>query len=567
VSASRTSHSIFTLSTWAFVAAPLLLGLSLALVVVAAQTPHSAEAVAAVDATSRVYWVCLPSAACMALAGLWYRLQRMAQRERALLEIIAELAAGNYARAIEVARHDGLYTGHVEVAISRAEQIKADTQAINAGHKAAFTELARALDGLSATLKGQEEAAKETAGVLQQDSAAFQGLVGSVDGLSRSAAESSSSILQMVAINNEVRENVHHLALSVQETSSAIEEMTFSSKEVAKNIEELSTAAEETAASMNQMDVSIGQVEGNANDTSQLSETVSRDAETGVAAIKQTIQGIDKIKDSSRIAAEVIGDLGARISQIGNILNVIDDVAEQTNLLALNAAIIAAQAGEHGRGFAVVADEIKALAERTGASTKEIADLVRTIQDQSRRATDAMAQGVDNVEEGVRLGHNAEDALTKIVDSAKRSTLMIQAIAQATVEQAKGSKQVTNAISRIAETVQQIAYATAEQAKGSEHIMQSAERMRGITQQVERSADEQNRGGRQITQSIEVIQEVTEGLGRIQKTQSAEEPHRLRAATRVVDSSQEGLALYKNIEKLLGKSIADQDTVQVSGRR
>ena len=123
------------------------------------------------------------------------------------------------------------------------------------------------------------------------------------------------------------------------------------------------------------------------------------------------------------------------------------------------------------------------------------------------------------VEEGVRLGHNAEEALIKIVDSAKRSTLMIKAIAQATVEQAKGSRQVTNAISRIAETVQQIALATSEQAKGSEQIMKSAERMRTITQQVERSTEEQNRGGQQVTSAMESIRETVERVNHTQEQQ------------------------------------------------
>ncbi len=334
----------------------------------------------------------------------------------------------------------------------------------------------------------------------------------SVEDLGHSAETSSSALTQMLAIYNDMRQNVHSLAGSVDETTTAIAEMTFSSKEVAKNIEDLSTAAEETAASMTEMDVSINQVETNATETSRLSQEVTRDAETGVAAINHTIQGIDNIKESSRVAAEAITNLGQKINQIGNILNVIDDVAEQTNLLALNAAIIAAQAGEHGRGFAVVADEIKALAERTGASTKEIASLIKTIQDESRNAVSVMSRGVDAVDEGVRLGHNAEDALRKIVDSAKRSTLMIQAIAQATVEQAKGSKQVTNAISRIAQTVQQIAFATAEQAKGAEHIMNSAERMKVITQQVEQGTDEQSRGGQQVSQAIEHIREVAERM-------------------------------------------------------
>lgn len=391
--------------------------------------------------------------------------------------------------------------------------------------------------------EGQRRVIAQTHERLGQDPARQLAMGRYIEGLNHSAEESSSSIIEMVTINNEVRENLHNLALSVQETSNAIEEMAFSSKEVARNIDELSKASEETAASMNAMDVSISQVEANANETSRLSETVSTDAETGVSAIKQTIIGIDRIRDSSGLASNVIGNLGEKISDIGNILNVIDDVAEQTNLLALNAAIIAAQAGEHGRGFAVVADEIKALAERTGASTKEIADLVKTIQDQSRRAVDAMAQGVASVDEGVRLGHNAEDALRKIVDSTKRCTLMIHAIAQATVEQAKGSKQVTNAISRIAETVQQIAFATTEQAKSSDHIMQSAEKMRGITQQVERSADEQNRGGRQVTQAIETIRELSEQIGEAQRTQGEQDKKLLTVV-------EQGLSLFSEQKQM-----------------
>ncbi|MEK7704668.1 MAG: methyl-accepting chemotaxis protein, partial [Myxococcota bacterium] len=352
------------------------------------------------------------------------------------------------------------------------------------------------------------------------------------------------------------------LASSVEETTTAIEEMTFSVKEVARNIEELSTAAEETAASMNQMDVSISQVDTNASETARLSETVTADAEIGVTAINRTIEGIDRIKHTSRTAADVIGTLGQRIGAIGNILTVIDDVAEQTNLLALNAAIIAAQAGEHGRGFAVVADEIKALAERTGASTKEIADLIKTVQSESKRAIDVMSKGVEDVEQGVRLGHDAEDALRKIVDSAKRSTLMIKAIAQATVEQAKGSKQVTNAISRIAETVQQIALATAEQAKGSEQIMRSAERMTAITQQVERSTEEQNRGGRQITQAIENIREAVEKITQAQREQVRGNQGLGTAVSRVRDATVQSLDVTHTIERQIGDSAARVDEMR-----
>ena len=157
------------------------------------------------------------------------------------------------------------------------------------------------------------------------------------------------------------------------------------------------------------MDVSIGQVETNANETARLSEQVSaRTPRRGVESLQKTLAGIDRIRSRASTPRGVIESLGQRIWEIGNILDVIDEVAEQTNLLALNAAIIAAQAGEHGKGFAVVADEIKDLAERTGASTKEISELIARMQEESRNAVGAMEQGVRHVQEGVELGREAE---------------------------------------------------------------------------------------------------------------------------------------------------------------
>jgi methyl-accepting chemotaxis protein len=296
--------------------------------------------------------------------------------------------------------------------------------------------------------------------------------------------------------------------------------MNYSIKEVARNVEDLSLAAEQTSTSMNQMEASIGHVERNATATAKLSEDVIRDAERGADAVKRTLQGITEIRVSSRTAGDVIRQLAARISAIDNILNVIDDVAEQTNLLALNAAIIAAQSGEHGRGFAVVADEIKDLAERTGASTKEIADLIRGVQEESKNAIAAIAKGERSVDVGVQLSQAAEGALGEIVNSATKATEMVKSIAMATVEQSKGSRVVADAVDRIARTVQQVAAATAEQARGSEQIMSSAERMKGIASHVELSSQEQAKGGRQVSDAIEHINEMVRQLHAAQSEQS-----------------------------------------------
>lgn len=389
------------------------------------------------------------------------------------------------------------------------------------------------VDKLSAGFGEQMAAVEQTIDSMQGISAALHQIAQHVEALASNAEESSSSILEMTATNDEVAENMANLANSVRETVSSIEEMTYSIKEVARNVDALSLTAEETSSSMNQMDVSIDQVQSNANETARLSEEVAADAEKGAEAILKTIDEINRIKVTSSEAVEVISNLGSRIEAIGDILNVIDDVAEQTNLLALNAAIIAAQAGEHGKGFAVVADEIKDLAERAGASTKEIAELIKTIQNESKKGISAVQLGAATVDRGVEVSAEAERALKKILSSSQKSTSMVRAIARATVEQAKGSKQVTDAIGRIAETVQQIAAATAEQARGSELIMKSAEKMRLITQHVERSSQEQARGGRQISQAIENISGMVNELHQSQRVQARGAEQTLAAVRRI----------------------------------
>jgi methyl-accepting chemotaxis protein len=417
----------------------------------------------------------------------------------------------------------------------RKERQQTDAKlAQTAEYEAVLEESARRLEASALT---QAAAADETSRLINELTSAVHEIATHLEALTQSAEESSSSILEMTATNDEVAENVGELAGSVRETVSSIEEMAYSIKEVAKNVDALSLTAEETSSSMNEMDVSIDQVQSNANETARLSEEVALDAEKGAEAILKTISEIYRIKESSQEAVAVISSLGSRIEAIGQIVNVIDDVAEQTNLLALNAAIIAAQAGEQGKGFAVVADEIKDLAERAGASTREITDLIKTVQSESKNAIAAVERGAHNVDRGVEVSNEAERALKKILESSQKSTNMVRAIARATVEQAKGSKQVTDAIGRIAETVQQIAAATAEQARGSELIMKSAEKMRIITQHVERSSQEQARGGRQISGAIENISNMVNQLNSSHKAHANGTQQLLASATKIEASA------------------------------
>jgi len=400
-------------------------------------------------------------------------------------------------------------------------------------------ELTRALDALATGLSEQATSIDQVGSSIKKTAQVLLQVAESVEQLASSADESSSSILEMRTTSEEVGSNMSTLAASVRDTVSSIEEMAYSIKEVARNVDALSLMAEETSSSMTEMDVSIDQVQSNAHQTARLSEQVATDAERGADAISRTIHEINRIKESSSEAVSAIMSLGTRIEAIGEILNVIDDVAEQTNLLALNAAIIAAQAGEYGKGFAVVADEIKELAERSGASTKEIASLIKTIQEQTKNAVQSVERGAATVDRGVEVSAEAELALKKILDSSQKSTTMVGAIARATVEQAKGSKQVTDAIGRIAQTVQQIAAATAEQARGSELIMTSAEKMRVVTQQVERSQQEQSQGSRHISTAMENISRMVGTLHKSQRSQTRATDETAQVVERVREQMRE----------------------------
>jgi methyl-accepting chemotaxis protein len=373
-------------------------------------------------------------------------------------------------------------------------------------------ELTRISNNLSETSKQvinaaqrQADGVSDTSSAMTQINASVKGVAQGIDGLSLSAAESSSSIMEMAASIEEVALNVETLSNAVEEVSSSIVEMATSIKNIDTSVVSLTEAFSTTASSVMEMDSSIKQVEKSAMDTAAISEEVRRDAETGKEAVVATIAGIREIKRASGITYEVINTLSERAADIGTILSVIDEVAEQTNLLALNAAIIAAQAGDRGKGFAVVADEIKELAERTSSSTREIAQVIKGVQDETRRAVEAINQAEQSIAGGELLSQKSGEALNKIVTGVNRATEQIDGIARATVEQAQGSQMIRDAIEKVLEMVGQIAMATREQGMGGELIMTAVERMKELTAQVRVSTREQSKVGTFIAKSTESI--------------------------------------------------------------
>jgi len=357
---------------------------------------------------------------------------------------------------------------------------------------------------------------------IDQLNAGVRKITDNVETLSASSEETSSSMLQMVASMEEVSRHTDSLFTSVEETASATHQMVASINEVDQNVVYLTNFVTDTSSSMVEMSASIAQVEANAAKSYDVALGVADAAESGMKAVRETIEGMEQIRQAVTQSNSVISRLGERSVAIGKILNVIDDVAEQTNLLALNAAILAAQAGEYGKGFSVVAAEIRELSERTASSTREIGTLIRAVQDEVQNALKSMTSGTKLVEQGVSLSHEAGKALNNILDSASKASAMGKEIAAATREQAQGSETVTRSVERLQEMVKGINSATTQQAAGSDHILKAVESMREVTKYVRQAMIEQRSGSAMISSAAERMIDMIHEIFQVATSQAAD---------------------------------------------
>jgi methyl-accepting chemotaxis protein len=285
---------------------------------------------------------------------------------------------------------------------------------------------------------------------------------------------------------------------AIEEVTSTMHEMSINVQNVVKNTQVQASSVAETSASIDQMVTSIQRVADTAKVLLDIANRSREEVVTGIQTMEKTTDGLNRTNRAIQSSAEIINILGHRADDIGKIIEVIDDLAEQTNLLALNAAIEAARAGEHGLGFAVVADEVRKLAEKSTQSTKEIADLIESIQREARQAVENMEHSTRIVEEGLSLGNDLGAALHKISDVVTEVYKFSQEIGAATNEQSVGSSQIAKATNRLTEITQEINSAVEEQASGAQAVVRAMDKMRELVQQSASSSTELSAAAEQM---------------------------------------------------------------------
>jgi methyl-accepting chemotaxis protein len=348
----------------------------------------------------------------------------------------------------------------------------------------------------------------------------------------------SQSIHQMAINIQQVAEHLQKQSSLLDDTSTSIDQTMRSIEEIASSVTYLksiiennpssSLASEKTASSLDLMYKATKAIETDANTCVIRSQEAAKDAEHGKMVVQQTIVGMNQIQESMHEFFRIVRRLGDRAEEVSETLEAISDIADHTNLLAINAAIISAHAGEHGRDFAVIADEIGKFAERTRESTKEIEELLKTIQAEFSDTTKAMEKSSKAVSNGVKLSHKAGKTLGKIASSTFNTKEIATRIATATADQSRENdhirdimeelvrsqtekqEQINNILWQLIDTIAQIRGITSEQAEGSARIAAMAQNLDQITREIRQATSQHVTTADQIIDAVNYIRKLVQ---------------------------------------------------------
>src|SRR5574341_30879 len=306
------------------------------------------------------------------------------------------------------------------------------------------------------------------------------GLRGIIVDVRAGADQMASASAQIASTSEQAARNNEAAATGVEETTSTMHEMSANIQNVAKSSQGQASSVSETSASVEQMVTSIQRIAETTRQFVELTQKARKTVEEGLAAVDRSVKGTDEINRAIVRSADTISALGARVEDIGKIVDVIDDIAEQTNLLALNAAIEAARAGEQGMGFAVVAEEVRKLAERSARSTREIGDLITGIQKETQDAVKLMGKSTQMVEKGVEMSRQVGDSLKAIDGTVAEVDKYSREIGAATQEQSSAAEQIVKTMEKMREMIHQNAAGSTELASSAEQLRSQADRFQEI---------------------------------------------------------------------------------------
>lgn len=287
------------------------------------------------------------------------------------------------------------------------------------------------------------------------------------------------------AIADSINFTVENMRGLVGQINAASAQITQAAQKTQTSVQEMSRSSEEQAQQTADATQTITSVSRSLEATAERATMASRQAEesvrvahTGAETVDRTITGMNTLREQIQDTSKRMKRLGESSQEIGNITELINDIAEQTNTLALNASIQAAMAGEAGRGFAVVADEVQRLAERATNATRQIENLVKTIQADTNEAIVSMERSTSNVVSGASTAEEAGQALSQIEQASTQLAQLIDEIARSVRSRAGEGTEVAGTMQKIREVAVQTASSSRQTAQDVGKLNELSARLR-----------------------------------------------------------------------------------------
>ena len=334
------------------------------------------------------------------------------------------------------------------------------------------------------------------------------------------SSDNLSSLLETSATSQQIANGADNLNQNINNSYSTVTELAHSARSIASMSGEVSSAVEQASSSVEQVNATVREVEKIIKESARLStHTTAIISEKGMHSINNAIQSMKMIKDFVNSLTGTIETLGRKSVDIEKILSVIKIVTEETSLLSLNAAILAAHAGEYGKGFSVVADEMRSLSEKTVLSTREIATIISTIQNEIKSAVEGTRETVKMVDEGSEVVLRTGNVLREILSASESTTEMAKNIESAAVEQTRGLELILNATEHIKRMIFDVSKASEEQDKSSNYLLNGISSIKEAMEITMKATDEQAKSASVITENIELANERTSEIAKASSEQ------------------------------------------------
>ncbi|MDY6835940.1 MAG: methyl-accepting chemotaxis protein [Chloroflexota bacterium] len=333
--------------------------------------------------------------------------------------------------------------------------------------------------------------------------------------LSVTAEQTGESIDQIASISTQIAKSATEQARGLQNTSESMNDLAEVIERITDSSVEQDSGIRDTTEIVNSVREYAVRMVSNAQNVAQSANQSAEQAREGVEIAQMTMDGMTRIKSSVDTVSEKVLQLGERSTEIGKIVNVIDDIAAQTNLLALNAAIEAARAGEQGRGFAVVSDEVRKLAERTASATKEISELIEGVQGSVGESISAMEEGATEVESGFKLASDIGSALTHINSATDSVNIQVTDIVEDIRQMTEAADNMVRSVKLVSDSVEHNSTAAQQMSVSSSQVGVAVESVAAIAQEHSASTQEVSATAQEVSAQIQQVVASSEELSNV----------------------------------------------------